>query len=333
MATLNNDVLTLADWAKRLDPMGKYGKIIEVLTQTNEIINDMAVLEGNLPTGHRVNIRTGLPDVYWKIINQGVKASKSTVAQITSQCGKLTGYSRVEKDLAEIGGGDHGAKMRLSEGSAFLQSLNNEMARAIFYGDESKDPEQFTGLSARYSKIAGVESGQNVIDGGGTGMNNCSIWHVEWGEDAACAHFPKGSKMGVSHNDLGLRVFKDDDDRISTEYVDEWKWSLGLFVKDWRKVVRIANINVDELQKQSNSAAKIVELLIKSHYRIPNPGMARTAIYMNRTCAQYLDIEQYKNVKGAGMTYKDVQGKRLYEFRGIPIRICDALLNSESRVV
>ena len=80
MATLAQSVLTLADWAKRLDPDGKVPAIVEMLSQTNEVLADMLFKEGNLPTGERTTIRTGLPSVYWRLLNQGVAPSKSTTA-------------------------------------------------------------------------------------------------------------------------------------------------------------------------------------------------------------------------------------------------------------
>jgi len=60
MATLSSNALTLIDFAKRIDPDGKTPKIVELLAQTNEILDDMKFMEGNLPTGHRITVRTGL---------------------------------------------------------------------------------------------------------------------------------------------------------------------------------------------------------------------------------------------------------------------------------
>lgn len=60
MATLSSNALTLADHAKRVDPMGKIPRIVEMLSNSNEILDDMLFIEGNLPTGHRTSIRTGL---------------------------------------------------------------------------------------------------------------------------------------------------------------------------------------------------------------------------------------------------------------------------------
>jgi hypothetical protein len=85
MATLATGALTLADWAKRLDPDGKVPAVAELLSQSNEILEDAVFQEGNLPTGHRVIIRTGLPTAYWRSINQGIPTSKSTTAQVQSE--------------------------------------------------------------------------------------------------------------------------------------------------------------------------------------------------------------------------------------------------------
>ena len=67
MATIGNTVATLNDWAKRLDPDGKIAKIVEMLSQKNAILDNMLFKEGNLPTGEQATIRTGLPDVYYRL--------------------------------------------------------------------------------------------------------------------------------------------------------------------------------------------------------------------------------------------------------------------------
>ena len=49
MATLSSTALTLADWAKRVDDDYKTAAIVELLSQSNEILDDMLIVEGNLP--------------------------------------------------------------------------------------------------------------------------------------------------------------------------------------------------------------------------------------------------------------------------------------------
>lgn len=202
-ATLSTAALTLADWAKRLDPTGKISRIVEMLEQTNEILADMLWLEGNLPTGHRTTVRTGLPSVAWRLLNQGVAPSKSKTAQIDEGCGMLEAYGEVDKDLAELNGNT--SEFRLSEAVAFVEAMNQEMAGTLFYGNSGTSPEEFTGLATRYSDISAT-IGQNMIDAGGLGADNTSIWLVVWGANTVHGIFPKGSQAGIKHNDKGLQT-------------------------------------------------------------------------------------------------------------------------------
>ena len=75
MATINATTLTLLDHAKRLDPDGKVAAIAELLSQSNEMLTDMLYKEGNLPTGMRSTLRTQLPSVAFRRVNEGKAAA------------------------------------------------------------------------------------------------------------------------------------------------------------------------------------------------------------------------------------------------------------------
>src|SRR5215469_13966917 len=98
MAVLGTTALTYADWAKRMDDDYKVATIVELLSQTNEILLDMRAVEGNLPTGHKTTVRTGLPTATWRLLNYGVPNGKSTTAPIIDTCGDLEVYSVIDKD-------------------------------------------------------------------------------------------------------------------------------------------------------------------------------------------------------------------------------------------
>ena len=151
MSTLSTSNLTLADWAKRSDPDGRIPIIAELLSQSNEILEDCVFKEGNLPTGERVVVRTGLPAVYWRALNQGIPSSKSTTAQVDEAAGILEARSEVDKDLAMLNGNT--AQFRLSEDTAFLEAMNQTQATTLFYGNPAVDPKTFLGLAPRYSDI------------------------------------------------------------------------------------------------------------------------------------------------------------------------------------
>jgi hypothetical protein len=331
-ATLSSNALTLADWAKRLDPDGKVPSIVELLAQSNELLADMTFTEGNLPTGHRTTIRTGLPTVYWRMLNQGVPPSKSTTAQIDEQAGMLEAWSEVDTDLAKLNG--NVAALRLSEARAFLEAMNQEMASTVIYGNGGLAPEEFTGLAPRYSTIAGAANGENIIDAGGTGSDNTSVWLVAWGEDTVHGIFPKGSKAGLIHEDFGevtVEVTAGVAGSRMRAFQERYQWKAGIVVKDWRYVVRIANIDVSDLA--GGSPTDLVDHLEMADEIIPNE-LGRRVIYMNRRVSRYLRKQARTDVAaGGGLNFDNYQGKRILMFGTTPIRRVDSILNTEARVV
>ena len=333
MSTLGTNTLTLADWAKRLDPDGKIQAIVELLSQTNEILVDMLWREGNLPTGHRVTVRTGLPTVAWRLLNQGVQPSKSTTAQVDEAVGILEAWSEVDKDLAELNGNT--ASFRLSEAMAFIEAMNQEMASTLFYGNAGLAPEEFTGLSVRYSSLS-ANNAQNIVNGNGAGSDNSSIWLVGWGDLSIYGIFPKGSQAGLSHSDHGLQTIETVGGSAAgtrmRAYQDQWQWKSGIALKDWRYVVRIANIDISNLVAES-SAAEITKLMIKAMHRIPNLRVGKNVFYMNRSLFQYLDLQRRDDfTSGGGITRETVDGVLIPFFRGVPIRLCDSLVENEEAV-
>jgi hypothetical protein len=338
MATLSNNSLTLADWAKRVDPDGRVPIVAELLSQSNEILEDCVFKEGNLPTGERVVIRTGLPTVYWRALNQGIPNSKSTTAQVDEACGILEARSEIDKDLAMLNGNT--AQFRLSEDQAFLEAMNQTQATTLFYGNPGVDPKQFLGLAARYSDSTAA-NGQNILKAGGSGSDNTSVYLVVWGDNTVYCPFPKGSKAGLVHEDLGEQTVYNSDGTRMQALATRYQWKNGLVVKDWRYVVRIANIDVSDLMAQTGSqaasaATAIIKLMARSLYRIPNMAMGRGAFYMNRTvhsglAIAALDKSQYvlkinEGLSQFGMPYSWLS------FLGVPLRCVDSLLNTEAAI-
>ena len=338
MATLATSNLTLADWAKRTDPDGRIPIIAELLSQSNEILEDCVFKEGNLPTGERVVIRTGLPGVYWRALNQGIPSTKSTTAQVDEAAGILEARSEVDKDLAMLNGNT--AQFRLSEDSAFLEAMNQTQATTMFYGNPGTDPKQYLGLAPRYSSLSATNA-QNILSAGGSGSDNTSVFLVVWGDNTVYCHFPKGSKAGLIHEDLGEQTVYNSDGTRLQAYATRYQWKNGLVVKDWRYVVRICNIDVSDLIAQANTqtaaaATNIVKLMARSLYRIPNMAMGRAAFYMNRTVHSGLSIaaldkSQYVLKINEGLSQFGVPYSWL-SFLGVPLRRVDAIINAEAVV-
>ena len=119
---------TLIDLAKSLDPNGKIAAVAEILNQTNEITRDGVFVEANNVTSHRITQRTGLPPVYWRMLNQGIPPSTSTKAQVDETIGLLT--SRVEIDRKEALAREFPDK-RAQNGRRDWQHLTDEQRQQI----------------------------------------------------------------------------------------------------------------------------------------------------------------------------------------------------------
>ena len=337
MATLTATNLTLADWAKRTDPDGRTPVIAELLSQSNEILEDCVFKEGNLPTGERVVIRTGLPTVYWRALNQGIPNSKSSTAQVDEACGILEARSEVDKDLAMLNGNT--AQFRLSEDTAFLEAMNQTQATTMFYGNPAIEPKSFLGLAARYSSLS-ASNGQNILDAGGSGSDNTSVYLVVWGDNTVYCPFPKGSKAGLIHEDLGEQTVYSGDNRLQA-YATRYQWKNGLVVKDWRYVVRIANIDISDLFAQTVSqaagaATALPKMMARAMYRIPNLSMGRAAFYMNRTVHSGLSVAALDKSSAVlkindGLSQFGTANSYL-SFLGVPLRRVDSLINAEARI-
>lgn len=329
MATIGTK-LTLLDYAKRLDPNGKIDAIAELLAQTNEILADMPFVEGNLQTGHKTTVRTGLPSATWRQLNYGVQPTKSTTKQVTDACGMLEAYSEIDKALADLNG--NSAEFRLSEDRAFLEAMNQEMATTLFYGDTTTDPEKFNGLECRYNVYSATRtnSGSNIIKSDGSGEDSCtSIWLVVWGPNTAHGIFPKGSKAGLVHEDLGEQTLLDASSGKYQGYRTHYKWDIGLTVRDWRYVVRIANIKVSALTASGSTGSNLIDLMSQALELPPNLSMGTPVFYCNRDIKSYLR-RQINNKSNLHLTLDQVADKHVVAFDSVPVRRVDSILNTES---
>ena len=330
MAALTANNPTLLDVAKRLDPDGKIAAIVEILNATNPVLDDLTFVEGNLPTGHRTTIRTGLPTPTWRKLYGGVQPTKSTTVQVTDSCGMLEAYAEVDKALADLNGNT--AAFRLSEDAAHIEAMGQEMASTLFYGNEGAEPEAFTGLAPRYNSKS-AQNADNIIDAGGTGSDNTSIWLCVWGPQTGFGIYPKGSVAGLQMTDKGQVTVENVDGNGGRmeAYRTHYRWDAGLTIRDWRYFVRIANIDVSDLDTVANTK-KIIEWMIQASERIPELGKGRAAFYMNRRLREKLRLGILEKISN-NLTWETVSGERVMTFDDIPVRRCDALVNTEARVV
>ena len=325
---------TLLDLKTQLNPDGSVADVIEILAQDNEILDDIVWMEGNLPTGHRGTIRTGICEPAFRKLYGRVQPSKGSYVQVTDNCGMMQAYPEVDAKLAEMSG--NVAKFRYNEEMGHIQGFNQKLSRYLFYGNEATEPEGFTGLAPRFNDQA-AENGMNIITDAATpdGSDNGSLWLIVWGPNTVHGIYPKGSKAGISTEDKG-KVTSENSDGLMEVFRSNIQWDCGLHVKDWRYISR-GQVDVENLTKNAATGPDLLDIMAQMIDVIPNINAGRAAFYANRTMRGFLRRQIMNKTVNSTLSIEQLtraNGALIHQlmFDGIPVRRVDQLLNTETGI-
>ena len=304
------------------------GDILELCNQTNDILSDVQFMESNQSDGHVTRIRTGLPPVYWRRLYRGTPPGKSQWTQVKEGCSMLEAHSELDVKELELYG-DRARAFRLSEDKAFMESMRQKVATTLFYGDHDVRPDEFNGLVKRYP----AKDAPNVIDAGGTEKGACtSMWLISWGESSIHGIYPKGSVAGLQNRDLGEYMTADEDGNKFQCVGDKHNWRCGLTVRDWRSVVRIANIDTTKLDPTAEGHTDLQTLTIRAKNLMPEHMRGKAVWYANQDVIAGLELQAI-NKANVHLTYGEYFGSQgVPALHGRPIRQCDALVSHETQV-
>lgn len=338
---------SLLDWSRQKNPDGSISATIaELMSQSNEVIQYGVVQEANGNMSDTIIQRVGLPVASYRRFGEGVVAGKSNYAQITEATSLMETRFEIDAELLKQGG-DPG-RILLNERIGLTEAMIEKQHQTLFYGDATQNPAAFSGLSARYSSISGAASGGNIVDGGGTGSVNASMWLLNFGPRTMYFNFPRGAAGGLKHEDLGeyqATITTGLGQKQLRVHGEKLTWYMGLSLPDWRYNVRIANVDTANLKSQVGAAA-LLDLMTDALYRVPTIGMpssttgnpyttlaltGRHVWVCNRTLRNALHKQATARVN-TQLTFEDFEGKKLLQFAGIPIINCDQLVNTETQV-
>jgi hypothetical protein len=334
MATLGANIPTLLDVSAMFDKDGKELAVAEVLTQAAPMVRDMPMIESTDFDGHTASVRTGLPTPTWRRYNEGVQPSKGAQATIKFTSGSLEIVSNIDARLAA-----KYADPNVARGNALraaMQGMAHEMQRSLFAENEKTNPGRITGFEAFYNSLS-AESADNIIDCGGTGSDNTSVWIVSWHPDYVTGFYPRGSRAGIQTTKLDNILIQDGNGLAGATYLghqDRTAVDFGLALLDWRKVVRLCNIDHSNLVTNS-SAADLIKFLSRGVDALDEAPGGKTIIYMRKDVKGVLNEQARASVStGGGITYEEVDGRKLTMWRGIPIEIVgdNALTKAEARI-
>jgi hypothetical protein len=342
---------TIVDIAKERDASGKLLPYIYALSQSNALLRLLSFIETNQARSHQASVETSCPMPSTRILNQGVDAQYGTSAQIEETCAQLKDWVKIDEDVANYGGDPQSYRVRQAQGR--LRAMGRKFAYLWFYGNRGANPSDINGLSMRFSAKSGAPNSQNVLSAGGTANTNTSVWLLGLNEYALTGIFPKGSIAGIHHRDWGLRPVNNAINASGNAvgnlamYEDEFTMDFGLFLADWRHVVRIGDIDVPLLNSQNG--ADIAFYMDEAQSRLPEDtnlppeeGVETTKptyyFFGPRTVQRNLR-HQIKSVtvQGAGYAKEGMAGayhpRWEWEYNGVPYGIVDQILLTESNLL
>ena len=327
---------SLIDVMNNTNADGSIVKIVETMEQQNPILRHGNYQECNNGTKHKTTVRTGIPTPAYRRYNQGVQPSNTQEVPIEDTTGMIEDYLEVDKALADLSG-NHAA-FRANKAKGIMQGFNNFVADQLFYGETRVVPEGFMGMSPRYSMLPtnpeATASARQVIDGGGTGSDNCSIWFITWSETATQLIYPRGSHVGLHHKDKGDRTKDLPDGKKMEIYEDHFKWDIGITDQDWRANARICNIDANALTKDASAGADLLDLMIDADETLDIAATAggKTCIYVPRKVAAFLRKQALSKAAG-NLRIDEVAGKKVTMWGEYEVARIDAMSESEARVV
>lgn len=333
MAAINASLPSILDVLKIKNPDGSMAKVIDLMSMRRGIVPEAVFLEGNLDTGHQVTTRTGLPSPTWRRLNEGVLPGKVRNDQFTETCGMMESKHTIDVDLPEMTG-QAGAAYRAEQDDAHQAGMMNEAESGAFYHSVATAPEKFSGLAPRYDSTTKANAGSQVLklDAAASGADQTSIWLVKWGPKGTFMMYPKGTQAGIKRVDMGIQNVDDGTGggKSFLGYQTNFKWKLGMVVADYRSVVRICNIDWTNLSKTGEN---LIQFMIDAMYQLHEPDNGRVAWYCNRQIAAYLHHQARNGAKNGTLGVgQDAFGREVTTALGYPIRVSDAILNTEAVV-
>lgn len=348
--TLAGDNLTMYDIVQGYGDANVNKRVIPILAKRNAFIRD-AVWKASTHMDKNVEtVQAFKPVSSIGAYGKGTKSSKGATKQITDQIGFIENRSIVDARMGDLGLAEFQMARRNSD-DMIVDALADDAERYMFYGQyKPTDGTRglFDGIATRYGTLSG-EYGKQVIDAGGTGSDNMSFYGITWSDQDTFCLYPKGADMGLKITDKGERTTRDEDGNEIDTLQTYFQWYLGLATPNYKNNFRVANIDLSDLS--TGSAANLIQKILDGIRLLQDPpngfapldgrgydakiqrvGGAKTAIYCCPTL--YYFLEDQANAKTVnGLTMGQAFGTQYPLVRGVPVRLTNGLVTSETRVV
>ena len=319
-------IRVLTDWLTETDEDGMMRPYVNLLSKSKALIQDMGWRPTDKAASHPILQLVSLPGASVGGINVPVPASKPEFASKVEVPILLQAEAEIDTRFGHLSGDVVSQQARKTP--LYMEALGQLLSKIFFYGNPALGSGEFEGLATRMNSKSGANS-QNVVSAGGTGSDNTSIFLCVWGESKGYGIFNKNSSAGFKAEYMGVHKEKTSE---GTMWKHHWTyhWNAGLAIEDWRCFARLGDIDVSDALGSNAARTKIRKGMGSLIDAVEGLETGKACFYMNRTARKALRFERFDASAAAGMTQNDADPRPAYEFEGVPIRLDDDILTTES---
>lgn len=306
--THNNDTISVAN----------------VLDEVNPFAQDFPIQEAIDITSHVIARTTALPSASFIKVGNGWDAGLGTYSQSRESMAFIKARYQCPEDVMRLQ--PQPSKYRAQRERDQVEGMSQVFANQLISGSTITTPERFNGLQIRYGTLSTTRTSY-VLGNGSTNTGYLtSMWFVQPSPSTCYLIYPRGSaNVGINKKDEGRVFVSGDDSKSLWAYVTEFAWDVGLCVEDTRSIKRLANIDTASGSANSINEDYIIQIL--NNFR----GNGQIYAYCNEDTKTQLDI--LAKDKGNVQYLPDSPwGKGILSFRGVPIKVCDAITSTETTV-
>jgi hypothetical protein len=324
--------LSFGELAKRVAPGDKdLLEIFEAMNEVNPVQKFIPAVQCNQILSHKINRRTSLPTGTWRKAYKGTASKASTTQAPEFPVSLLEARSEVDEDIIDNSPDPEGT--RRDEDMSFVEGMAQQVMDAIISGTQGSSPEEIDGLQQYLNSL----SQTTVFDGGNSG--GTSIYVVDFSKRTTFMIYPSAASnrgpLGLQINtnptggSTGKEAVLDSDSNTYYAYVTQFKWWVGLVVRDELAVGRVANINPTIGGSNTFDENDLIQLMNYGHF-----SPRSTYILMSKELKAQMQIRAKDKGNVNWSTVNALSGEEVTMFGGYaPVMRCDSISTSESAVV
>lgn len=300
--------------------------VANVLDESNPFVQDAPLQEAISIESHVIARTTALPTASLVKVGNGWDSSIGTYQQAREAMAMIKARYQCPKDVMRLQ--PKPAAYRAQRERDAVEGMAQGFANTLIGSSTKAAPESFDGLLYRYNTLSTSRTSYVVSNGGSDTGTLTSIWFVQWSPSRVYLIYPRGStNIGITKEDKGEQFVDGDNSKKLWAYVTEFAWDVGLAVEDTRSVKRLCNIDTTLTDTYTVDEDKIIQIL--NNFR----GNDQVYMYCNETVFTQLDIlaKDKTNVRYEPGEPFGRKGN-VMTFRGVPVKVCDAIGDTESTV-